>query len=140
MNWSMPRPLVQGVAALLLLIAAGSFAAGVMHAPERGRLPGERAPGTPGPPATAIVATEATPLAPDRIEGPPPAPKPQKSDQATNTEAETADAADQLNPAAPPKPALPPKTNATAPGPPPAQATGAGDLTNSIPPDEEPPH
>jgi hypothetical protein len=139
MNWTMPRPVVQGVGALLALTAAGSFALGVMHAPERGRLPGERAPGTvAGPDAAPIVAPDATPLAAERIEGPPPAPKPEKKDEATNTEAETADAADQLPTIPSPKLVLPPtRTNSTTPTAPPS---AAGDLTNAIPADEEPPH
>ncbi|MDE2489028.1 MAG: hypothetical protein KGO51_16680 [Alphaproteobacteria bacterium] len=66
----MPRPVLQAVAALLVLGAAGSFIMGVIHAPARGRLPGERAPGEPVA-AAVLNAPEATPLAQERIEGPP---------------------------------------------------------------------
>lgn len=70
MEWTMPRPVLQAVAALLVLGAAGSFIMGVLHAPARGRLPGERAPGEPVA-AAVLNAPEATPLAQERIEGPP---------------------------------------------------------------------
>lgn len=70
MEWTMPRPVLQAVAALLVLGAAGSFIMGVMHAPARGRLPGERAPGETVA-AAVLNAPEATPLAQERIEGPP---------------------------------------------------------------------
>ena len=73
MSWSMPRPVVQWVGALLGVIALTSFTMGVINAPERGgRLPGERISGKAAGPAAAIIAPEATPLSQERIEGPPP--------------------------------------------------------------------
>ncbi len=71
MYWSMPRPVLQVVAAVLGVISVGSFALGVATAPARGRLPGERADGVTG---QVIQAQDATPLTDERIEGvePPP--------------------------------------------------------------------
>jgi len=144
MEWTMPRPVLQAVAALLVLGAAASFAMGVTHAPDRGRMPGERAPGDTGPPASVIEAPEATPLSQDRIEGPPkPVEKP-----ATNTQADDdEDAATSVNATAVNAMA----TNTTAPAKPavrgPAAATNTlppaeGQATNTIPPPalEAPPY
>ena len=66
MNWSMPRPVVQAVAVVLMASAVGSFVLGVATAPARGRLPGERLDGVTGQP---IQAQDATPLSDDRIQG-----------------------------------------------------------------------
>ena len=66
MNWSMPRPIVQAVGALLMVSAVGSFALGVATAPARGRLPGERLDGVTGQP---IQAQDATPLTEERLQG-----------------------------------------------------------------------
>jgi hypothetical protein len=55
------------VAVLIGLVAVSAFAAGVVNAPSRGRMPGEKAAGQAG--GTALVATDATPLSADRIEG-----------------------------------------------------------------------
>ena len=66
MNWSMPRPVLQVVATGILVAAVGSFTLGVMTAPSRGRLPGERVSGES---ATILQATEATPLVDERIQG-----------------------------------------------------------------------
>ena len=66
MNWTMPRPVLQGVAALLAAAALGAFTLGVLTAPSRGRLPGERLDGVTGQP---IEAQEATPLVDERIQG-----------------------------------------------------------------------
>lgn len=66
MNWSMPRPVLQMVAALLVATSLGAFALGVVTAPSRGRLPGERLDGVTGRP---VEAQEATPLVEERIEG-----------------------------------------------------------------------
>jgi len=72
MQWSMPHRALQIVAGLLVSIAVFAFGAGVWNAPNRGRLPGERAAdAAPGSAPTAPV-TEATPLSQERIEGPPP--------------------------------------------------------------------
>ena len=75
MNWSMPRPVLQVVAAALGLACVSSFVLGVVTAPNRSRLPGERF----GPAGLPLQATEATPLGEERIEGP--APVPEVSDE-----------------------------------------------------------
>jgi hypothetical protein len=133
MIWTMPRPLVQAAGGLLALTAAGSFTMGVINAPERGRLPGERPPGAAKTAAAPIVATEATPLAQERIEAaPPPPPKEEKPDEAKTEEA-AADQADQPTLPVPPKAA-----NATQPQPIGQVPT---DENSTAPlPEEEPPH
>ena len=73
MQWSMPHRALQVVASLLVAIAVFSFGAGVWNAPNRGRLPGERAQGAAPGSVPAAPVTEATPLSQERIEGPPPA-------------------------------------------------------------------
>lgn len=135
MEWTMPRPVVVGIAALLALAAAGSFAMGVISAPQRGRMPGERAPGVAAAPVAAINATEATPLSQERIEAPP---KPAAKPAADTQEADDSDEAD---------------TTATNTTPPPTASTTAPvvNATNAMPtilppdinpgpPQEEPPH
>jgi hypothetical protein len=71
MNWSMPRPVLQIVAGALGLACIASFTFGIVTAPNRARLPGERQ----GEAGTPLQALEATPLGEDRIEGPAPAPE-----------------------------------------------------------------
>jgi len=66
MNWSMPRPVLQVVAAGLMAACLGAFALGAITAPSRGRLPGERADGAVG---QVLEAQDATPLADERIVG-----------------------------------------------------------------------
>jgi len=65
------------VAGVLVVISIGAFAMGVIRAPERGRLPGEREAGggSSTSAATAAAAPDAQPLSQERIEGPPPAPE-----------------------------------------------------------------
>lgn len=72
MNWSMPRPVLQIVAAVIGVAAVGSFTIGIVSADAPAKLPGERNPGGYG---EAIEAVDATPLAQERIEGPPPPPE-----------------------------------------------------------------
>lgn len=67
MSWSMPRPVLQVVAALLALACLASFGAGLATAPERGRLPGEGLDA--GVAAQIIEAQEARPLVDERIQG-----------------------------------------------------------------------
>src|SRR5579859_6431427 len=67
MQWSMPRRVLQVVAVLIGLISVSAFAAGIINAPSRGRMPGEKVAGQAG--GAALVATDATPLGADRIEG-----------------------------------------------------------------------
>lgn len=66
MKWSMPRPVLQVVAALVAVAWLGSFTLGVATAPERSRLPGE---GAGGVSAEVIEAQEAMPLVDERIQG-----------------------------------------------------------------------
>lgn len=90
MQWTMPRPVLQLIASLIGLAAVGAFVLGIMNAPHRGgRLPGEKAASASGPAATAIEATEATPLVDERIEGPPP-PTPEEIAAAKAKEEEAA--------------------------------------------------
>jgi hypothetical protein len=130
MIWTMPRPVLQWVASLLALGAAAAFVMGIVNAPDHsGRFPGERQSGRPALGATAITATDATPLSQDRIEtAPKPAPK------ATNTDqSDEADTPDQITPVTPPaKTADATKPAPTVVTPPPPETT--------TPPDDEPPH
>ena len=75
MNWSMPRPVLRVVAALIGVACVGAFAMGVATAPQKSRLPGQRADGVTG---EALPAQEAVALGEERIEGP--APPPELSD------------------------------------------------------------
>lgn len=72
MNWSMPRPVLQVVALAIGVAAVGAFSIGILTADAPARLPGERNPGGYG---EAVEAVDATPLAQERIEGPPPPPE-----------------------------------------------------------------
>lgn len=111
MNWSMPRPVLQIVAGLIGVAALGSFTAGILSADAPARLPGERTAEA----GAVIEAAEATPLAQERIEGPPPPPEktPEEKareeaerkarEEAARAKAE-AEAAAQAQPAAPAAP------------------------------------
>jgi hypothetical protein len=139
MQWSMPHRALQVVAGLLGLTAVSAFALGVINAPDRGRLPGERADGAQGP---LIQATEATPLSQERIEGPPePVPltpeQQAKLDEEKAAKAEAAAAARLA--AAGVAPVAPPAAAPAAPATPPQDRVGDL-LENTPPPPEEPPH
>jgi hypothetical protein len=67
MQWTMPPRVLQVVGVLLALVALSAFTLGMVNAPSRGRMPGERATASAG--ATSLVATDAVPLSADRIEG-----------------------------------------------------------------------
>jgi hypothetical protein len=135
MQWTMPPRVLQVVAGLIGLIAIAAFAMGIINAPSRGRLPGEKLPGESA--AAPLEATEATPLSQERIEGPPP-PTPltdeQKAKIAADKEAKAeADAAAKLATEA----------SKPLPVPPPAPAQDrVGELlqNNNPPPSEDPPH
>ena len=135
MQWSMPHRVLQVIAGLIVLTALTAFILGVVNAPGRGRLPGERA--AKGEDAAPLEATEAMPLSQERIEGPPP-PAPLTDEQKAKLEADKAakaeaEAAAQSQPAAPGAPAP-----AAAP---PAPGDRLGELLQkSAPPPEEPPH
>lgn len=135
MQWSMPHRVLQVVAGLIVLTALTAFVLGVVNAPGRGRLPGERV--AKGEDAAPLEATEATPLSQERIEGPPP-PAPLTDEQKAKLEADKAAKAEadaaQTSPLA---------SGAQAPPavPPPLPADRLGDLLQkSAPPPEEPPH
>lgn len=137
MQWSMPFRTLQLVAALLGLVAATAFALGVINAQPRGaRLPGE--PGASAP-AETVEATEATPLAEERIEGAPVAPEPTPEELAKLEAEKKAKAdAEAIAKAAAEQAALKPPT--AAPATPPA-GDRLGDLLDSVtPPPEEPPY
>ena len=68
MNWTMPRPVLKLVAVVIGVVSLGAFTTGVLTAPSRGRLPGERLDGVTGQP---IEARDATPLVDERIQGAP---------------------------------------------------------------------
>ncbi|HEX3366304.1 hypothetical protein [Phenylobacterium sp.] len=67
MQWTMPHRVLQVVGVLLALVALSAFTLGVVNAPSRGRMPGERPAAAGG--AASVVATDAVPLSADRIEG-----------------------------------------------------------------------
>lgn len=122
MQWTMSRPVLRVVAGGLVVVALGAFTMGVINAPQRGRLPGERAQrGAASPIATEAAATapDATPLSQDRIEGPPAPPEltPQekaKQESDRQAKAEAAAAARQAAAQAPPPPPTPTPTLQTA--------------------------
>ena len=45
MQWSMPHRVLQVVATLIVLVALSAFTLGVVNAPQRGRMPGEKGAG-----------------------------------------------------------------------------------------------
>jgi hypothetical protein len=63
----MPPLTLRIVAGLLVAVAVLAFGAGVWNAPQRGRMPGERAAGPAG--AAPIAAADAVAIGQDRIEG-----------------------------------------------------------------------
>lgn len=132
MEWTMPRPVLHWVAGFLAVAALGSFIMGIVNAPERGgRLPGERVPGANAAAGASVInATDATPLAQERIESAPkPAPKASNTDE--TDEADTEPSATNVTPPAK-------ATNAT---PAPALQTAAPpSATPATPPEDEPPH
>jgi hypothetical protein len=115
----MPSGVLKFVAGVLVAISLGAFALGVVRAPERGHLPGERAAegGGSASATAAAAAPEAQPLTQERIEGPPPAPEltdEEKAQQAADKEAKAqADAAARsaaVQAQAPPPPPTPTPT------------------------------
>jgi hypothetical protein len=131
--WTMPRPTLQVVAALIVLVAITGLVLGFMAAPERGRLPGESAGGTRGAP---INAPDATPI----IDAPPP-PPPEKTEEEklaeekAKQEAEEAAAKAKLVEKAPPPAKLPiPEPEPLEPLPPPVLPPPAPPPPSEIPP------
>lgn len=133
MQWSMPPRVLQVVASLIVLIAVSAFTLGVINAPSRGRMPGEKFAGGVG--AAPLAATEATPLSQDRIEG---AFQPreltdeekEKAQEEKEAKQEAADAAKAAAATAPP--------GVTVPGP--AASPTAAEAPPPPPPPEEAPH
>jgi hypothetical protein len=143
MQWTMPPRVLQIVASLLGLAAVSAFVMGVLHAPQRGgRLPGERTAAAAGAaPTTAIDAADATPLANERIEGPPP-PTPEELAQA-KADAEAKAEADAGNSDADEDQAAPAAGNAAPPVlhlPPPSPSDTAGQTLGGPSAPDEPPH
>ena len=140
MQWSMPHRVLQVVAGLIGVTAVSAFTLGIINAPDRGRLPGERADGAQGP---LIQATEATPLSQERIEGPPEPPPLTEEEKARLDEEKKAkaeaDAAARLASAGV-APVTPPIAVAPAAPTSPAPDRVGDLLENAAPPPEEPPH
>jgi len=135
MQWSMPHRVLQVVAGLIVLVALSAFTLGAINAPQRGRMPGEKSDGGSNGPAP-IVATEATPLSQERIEGPPPPPELTPEEKAQQIADREARAAAKLAAAgAAPLPTVVP----AAPAKPPSDKLG-DIIQNAAPPQEEPPH
>jgi hypothetical protein len=127
-SWSMPHRTLQIVAFLLIAVAAGSFAMGLAGALQRGgHLPGQgMLSGVTG--AAPVEAEDATPLADERIEGPP---KVEEEKKAGNTEEAEAAPEDEAGNA----PILGNVTPAPLELPPVGNAAEA-----QAPPPDEPPH
>ncbi|WP_309605939.1 hypothetical protein [Phenylobacterium sp.] len=133
----MPPLVLRIVAGLIGLVALGAFTLGIVNAPQRGRLPGEK-PAASGAAVAPIQATEATPLGQDRIEGKPP-PVPLTEEEQAKLEAAKqakadADAAKVAAAGAAPAAVTPTVAPAAAPAPPPSAPPG------EPPPQEEAPH
>ena len=136
MQWSMPHRVLQVVAGLIVFVALGAFTLGAINAPQRGRMPGERSAGGGSDGAAPIVATEATPLSQERIEGPPPPPELTPEEKAQQLADKEARAAAKLAAAGDAS-----ATGAVPPAPPKLPADKLGDIIqNAAPPQEEPPH
>jgi hypothetical protein len=138
MPWSMPHRVLQVVAALLVLTALSAFAMGIVNAPQRGRMPGEKAAGSTG--AAPIEATDATPLVQDRIEGLAPrelTPEEKEKAQAEKeAREEAADAAKAAAATAPP--GVTPAPGAPSTAPPPSDKPAAATPPIAPSPDEAP--
>ena len=137
MQWSMPHRVLQVVAALIAFVALSAFTLGIVNAPTRGRMPGEKYAGAVG--AAPLAATDATPLSQDRIEG---AFQPreltdeekEKAQAEKEAKQEAADAAKAAAATAPPGVAVAGPATASAP-------TAAAAAPPSLPPPpEEAPH
>lgn len=136
MQWSMPPRVLQVVAGLIALVAVSAFTLGAINAPQRGRMPGERADGGGAGGPAPIIATEATPLSQERIEGPPPPPELTPEEKAQQLADREAKAAAKLAAAG-----ETPTPGAVAAAPPKLPTDKLGDIIqNAAPPQEEPPH
>ncbi|HZZ31620.1 MAG TPA: hypothetical protein VFE10_06455 [Phenylobacterium sp.] len=133
MQWTMPHRVLQVVAGLIALTALSAFTLGIMNAPSHGRMPGERGDGAAG--AAPLVATEATPLSADRIEGAAPARDltPEEKEKLEADKEAREEAAEEAKAAA----ATAPPTAATSV---PAQAAAAPTEAPPAPSPDEAPH
>ena len=141
MQWTMPHRVLQIVATMIVLAAITAFALGVLNAPQRGRLPGEK-PGAPGA-AAPIDATDATPLSNERIEGPPqPTPEELEAKAKAEEEAMAKAEAERLEREAAERAALGAAPVLTVPKPPAANgdATAPDQTLGGPPAADEPPH
>lgn len=134
MSWTMPHRVLQIVATLIVVAAVSSFTLGVLNAPQRGRLPGEKAAGGAQNAAAPLDATEATPLSQERIEGPPP-PPPETEAKADEADNQTDQATNQVEAPAAANATVGDAGNVTALAPP-----VIGNVLGAGPPPEEPPH
>ena len=125
----MPRSVLRVVAVIVALCAVTGFVLGFQGAPERGRLPGETAPGAGG---AAVDAPDAKPLIADAPPPPPPEEK-KKPEEEVKKEEVDPNAATTLP--------IPPPA-ATPPGKASPQEDHVGDLLDGVtpPPQEDPPH
>lgn len=136
MSWTMPHRVLQIVATLIVLAAATSFTLGVLNAPQRGRLPGQKTSSAAAVAGQPVDAVDATPLAQARIEGPPPPPP--KAEAKPNPEEQVEDeGSDEDQAGNTPTISLPPPGGNAfgAAAPPLGNATG-----NATAPLDEPPH
>jgi hypothetical protein len=126
--WSMPRSILRVVAVIIALCAVTGFVLGFQGAPERGRLPGETAPGAGG---AAVDAPDAKPLIADAPPPPPPEEKKKPEEEVKKEE---------VDPNATPTLPVPPPV-ATPPAKTPPEDR-VGDLLDGVtpPPQEDPPH
>jgi hypothetical protein len=132
MQWSMPHRVLQVVAAGLVLVAVSAFAMGVVNAPSRGRMPGERVAGASSGGAAPLTATDAVPLGVDRIEGLAPRELTEEEKEKLQEAREAKEEADAEAKAAA-ETATPPKVSPPSPPPP-----AAPEAPPASPPDEAP--
>jgi len=135
MQWSMPHRVLQVVAGLIVLVALSAFTLGVLNAPQRGRMPGEKVAGSQG--AVPLAATEATPLSQERIEGLAPRElSPEEKERALAEKEAREEAAEVAKAAAATTP-----PGVIVPGAPPVQPGEKGEAAPVIPPSpDEAPH
>lgn len=84
--WSMPRNVLQIVAVIIGICAVSGFALGLRNVPDRARMPGESTEGG----ASALEATDATPIGELLVTDPPPAPEEKADEEEEKTEEQRA--------------------------------------------------
>jgi hypothetical protein len=131
----MPHRVLQVVASLIVLVALSAFTLGVVNAPQRGRMPGEKGGAAAG--ATPLAATDAVALGQDRIEGLAPRElTPEEKEKAEADKEAKEEAADAAKAAA----ATTPEAQAAVTAPKPPSATPQLDVPPPPPAQEEAPH